>query len=284
MSFGSFPYMPHHDPHSSPAQGQACSPPVPVLSPPFPGLGKQQAGAHLASRIPGPTLHCRRPLAHWCCWGAVPRPPSRLLAHCCHFSPGRETLCPTSSGTRAPRAAALTLPTRCLPLPSCLRQGGGSSPLLLEWSNLLPPAPATLGSTYKKTERLCTFFSRAQLIAASANRLSDVPLAPLSVSGRRGVFPCPRGYACCREARALLWRHLESSEARREGSPRLSRSPSPKQHRVQGPVQPTWRKTPRTSLWKVPAGARTGAQACRWVRAARGLAVGCWGAMPHAQA
>lgn len=38
------------------------------------------------------------------------------------------------------------------------------------------------------------------------------------MSGRRGVFPCPRGYACCREARALLWRHLESSEARRESS------------------------------------------------------------------
>lgn len=284
MSFGSFPYMPHHGPHSSPAQGQACSPPVPVLSPPFPGLRKQQAGAHLASRIPGPTLHCRRPLAHWCCWGAVPRPPSRLLAHCCHFSPGRETLCPTSSGTRAPRAAALTLPTRCLPLPSCLRQGGGSSPLLLEWSNLLPPAPATLGSTYKKTERLCTFFSRAQLIAASANRLSDVPLAPAVSVWEEGSISLSTGLRLLQRSQGSALKALGKLRSKERKLPRLSRSPSPKQHRVQGPVQPTWRKTPRTSLWKVPAGARTGAQACRWVRAARGLAVGCWGAMPHAQA
>lgn len=147
--------QPCHGFRSSPAQGQAHSPPVPAFSPPSRGRGSsQQGGAHLGSRIPRPTWHCRRPPAHWCSWGAVPRPLSRLPAHCCHSSPEQETLCPTSSSTRAPRAAALTPPARCLPLPPCLSWDGGSSPLLLEWSNSLPPAPATLGSAYKKTDCL----------------------------------------------------------------------------------------------------------------------------------
>lgn len=169
----------------------------------------------------------------------MPRPPSRLLAHCCHFSPGWETLCPTSSGTRAPRAAALTLPTRCLPLPSCIRQGGGSSPLLLEWSNLLPPAPATLGSTYKKTERLCTFFSRAQLIAASANRLSDVPLAPAVSVWEEGSISLSTGLRLLQRSQGSALKALGKLRSKERKLPRLSRSPSPKQHRVQGPVQPT---------------------------------------------
>lgn len=192
------------------------------LSPPSPGqVSSQQLGAPPAT-LPSPTWRCRRPPARWYCWEAVSKPSPHPPAHRCRPPPWRRALCQTSSSARPvccrPHAATMPPP------------GRGSSPLLLGWSNSLPPALTTRGKRLKENRAaLGAFFSWEQLIGNQQSPLSDVPLARAVPVPEQGSISLSTGSHQPQRRRVLQQRGL--GRAKLKGKGRKARPASRQAHR-----------------------------------------------------